>query len=192
MRQQTEFDLRVIRYYKLPAFLRNECRADLTAQLGTDRNVLQIRVRRRKPAGRGTSLIEGRVDAPVYLTGSVQAAHRYTCPSVSPVAGIPAPAAQSDIRPRVPRGYPPLSKSIYLCRISPGGKLQVFVKDLRQLLRRIDVERTAGMPVYFFGKPAAISDLKPLREDLKLRRIHANAGLLHAVSTGTSGRSMFS
>ena len=56
MRKQAQFDLGIVRGKKLPPAARNEAFADVSAQLSADRNILQVRIARGKPAGRGNGL----------------------------------------------------------------------------------------------------------------------------------------
>ena len=63
VRQQAQLDLRIVRHHQLPAFARHKGGANLTAQRGADRNILQIRIRRRQPPRRRAGLIERGVNA---------------------------------------------------------------------------------------------------------------------------------
>ena len=63
VREQPQFDLRIVRNNQLPAFARHEGGANLASQLRADRNVLQIGIRRRQPTGGRAGLIEGGVQA---------------------------------------------------------------------------------------------------------------------------------
>jgi len=53
------------RHQRLEPLTHHEDLADAAAFLGADRDVLQVRVRRRQPSGRRDRLLVGRVDAPV-------------------------------------------------------------------------------------------------------------------------------
>ena len=63
--QQPQLDLRVVGADQQVAGLGDEAGADLAPERRPDRDVLQVRVVRREPAGRGRRLVEGRVDPPV-------------------------------------------------------------------------------------------------------------------------------
>ena len=78
VREDAQLDLRVVGGDELPARLGDERGADLAAELGADRDRLQVRVRRREPAGGGDGLVERRVQAPV-LADQSTAAGRGRC-----------------------------------------------------------------------------------------------------------------
>ena len=61
VREQPQLDLRVVRGDQAVALLGHEAGADLAPQLRADRDVLEVRVRAREPAGGGRDLAEGRV-----------------------------------------------------------------------------------------------------------------------------------
>src|SRR5689334_2081826 len=63
MRQKSQLNLRVVGGQQDRARCCGECGTNLTAKLGANWNVLQIRVRRRKPSGSSSGLIKGRVQA---------------------------------------------------------------------------------------------------------------------------------
>jgi len=63
MGQQAQFNLRIVRHDEFPSRTRDECRANLPAQLRSNGNVLQIRVRRREPSRGGARLVETGVQA---------------------------------------------------------------------------------------------------------------------------------
>ena len=63
MRQQPELDLRIIRRQQHMAVIGDKGGADLAAFLGPDRNILQIGIVGRQPAGRGDGLRIGGVNA---------------------------------------------------------------------------------------------------------------------------------
>ena len=63
--EDAQLDLRVVGREQPVPRLGDERRADLAAELGADRNRLEVRVRRREPARRGDRLVEGRVQAAV-------------------------------------------------------------------------------------------------------------------------------
>jgi hypothetical protein len=60
-----KLDLRVVGREQLVPGSATNGGADLAAELGPDRDRLQVRVRRREPPGRGDALVEGRVQAAV-------------------------------------------------------------------------------------------------------------------------------
>ena len=61
MRQQAQFDLRVVGGQQDVAGFGGEGGANFAAQFGADRNVLQVRIGRRQASGRGSGLPEGRM-----------------------------------------------------------------------------------------------------------------------------------
>ena len=63
MRQHAQLDLRVVRRDQHVSRIGDEGAPDLPAELGPDRNVLQIRVAAAQPSGRGDGLIEAGVNA---------------------------------------------------------------------------------------------------------------------------------
>ena len=66
MRQHTQLDLRIVRVDQhMVVIRRNEHAAQFAPQLGTHRDILQIRVGRRQAAGRRDRLLEMRVDAAI-------------------------------------------------------------------------------------------------------------------------------
>ena len=65
VREDAELDLGVVGRDQLVPGPGDEGRADLTAELGPDRDRLQVRVAGREPAGRRDRLVEGRVQAAV-------------------------------------------------------------------------------------------------------------------------------
>ena len=82
MRQQTQFDLGIIGDDKLPSVLRYKCRADLAAQFGANRNILQIGIGRGKPSCGCSRLVEGGVNPCRFPAGSARAVRRHKSPSV--------------------------------------------------------------------------------------------------------------
>ena len=58
MRQQAQLDLRIIGGQQHVSRLRNERGANSASEFGANRNILQVRIRRRKPARRGSRLPE--------------------------------------------------------------------------------------------------------------------------------------
>ena len=64
VREDPQLDLRVVGGHEAPPVLRDERLADAPAELGADRDVLEIRVRRRQPPRRRDQLVERGVDAP--------------------------------------------------------------------------------------------------------------------------------
>ena len=79
VREDPQLDLRVVGREQPVALLGDEGRADLAPELGADRDRLQVRVRRREPAGRGDRLVERRVQAAVGSPRSATAAARGRC-----------------------------------------------------------------------------------------------------------------
>jgi hypothetical protein len=63
--EDAELDLVVVAGDQLVPLLGDEAGADRAAEVGADRDVLQVRVRARQPSGRGPDLAEGRVDPAV-------------------------------------------------------------------------------------------------------------------------------
>ena len=95
VRQQPQLDLRIIGDDQLPARPRHERRANFAAQLGADRDVLQIRIRGRQPPRGRAGLIERRVQAAAWLDRSAAAARPHRFPSASRAADIPELCARS-------------------------------------------------------------------------------------------------
>ena len=77
--EDAQLDLAVVGREQPVTLLGDERRADLAAQLGPDRDRLQVRVRRREPPGRRDGLVEGRVEPAVALARSATAAGGGTC-----------------------------------------------------------------------------------------------------------------
>ena len=65
MCEEPQLELRVIRGNDFVSLLRHERAANTPAKIGANRNVLQIGIAGRKPAGGRNSLIELAVNAPV-------------------------------------------------------------------------------------------------------------------------------
>ena len=65
VREDSQLDLRAVGRERLVPRLGDERGADLAAELGADRDRLQVRVRRRQATGRGHGLVDRRVQAPV-------------------------------------------------------------------------------------------------------------------------------
>ena len=63
MREDAQLDLRVVGRDQPIAGLGDEGAADLAANLGADRDVLEVRIAARQPAGCRNRLVERRVDA---------------------------------------------------------------------------------------------------------------------------------
>ena len=61
MGQQSQLDLRIVRSDESPPLSRHEAAPDIAAELSANRNVLEIGIRRRQPAGARDGLIERRV-----------------------------------------------------------------------------------------------------------------------------------
>ena len=78
VREDAQLDLRVVGRDEPVPLLGDERGADLAAELGADRDRLQVRVRRREPARRGDRLVEVRVQAAV-VAETATAAGRGTC-----------------------------------------------------------------------------------------------------------------
>ena len=64
MREHAQLDLRVVGRDEHVAGIGDERAADLAAELGADRNVLQVGIAAAQTAGRRHRLVEARVDAP--------------------------------------------------------------------------------------------------------------------------------
>ena len=65
VREDAQLDLAVVGRHEPAALLGDERRPDLAAELGADRDRLQVGVGRRQPAGCGNGLVERRVEAAV-------------------------------------------------------------------------------------------------------------------------------
>ena len=63
VREHAQLDLRVVGRDQHVAGLGDERAPDLAADLGADRDVLQVRIAAAQPAGRGDRLVEAGVDA---------------------------------------------------------------------------------------------------------------------------------
>ena len=69
-RKQTKLDLRVVGVYQnVMLVLGNEILTEASAELGADRNILQVRLCRRKSARCGPRLTEYRMDASACVCG---------------------------------------------------------------------------------------------------------------------------
>src|SRR5262249_40118533 len=64
VREDTQFNLRVVGRDQHVSRGSNERSPDFTSELGADRDVLQVRVRAAQPTGCGDRLVEAGVDAP--------------------------------------------------------------------------------------------------------------------------------
>src|SRR4051812_47057970 len=65
MGQEPKLDLRVIGDQQFPTGARHKGGANLAAECGADRNILQVGIRRRQTAGGGSGLVEAGVQAAV-------------------------------------------------------------------------------------------------------------------------------
>ena len=72
-RQHAELDLRIVGVHKHVSVARGKELPEFTPELGAHRDVLQIRLRGRKPAGSRFCLVERGMDAPVRTDGFQQA-----------------------------------------------------------------------------------------------------------------------
>ena len=83
VREHAELDLRVVGRDQHVARLGDERAADLAAELGADRDVLQVRIAAAQAAGRGDRLVEAGVHAAGLGVAPAAAARRCRCPSAS-------------------------------------------------------------------------------------------------------------
>ena len=83
VREHAELDLRVVGRDQHVARFGDERAADLAAELGPDRDVLQVRIAAAQASGRGDRLVEAGVHAAGLRVARAAAARRCRCPSAS-------------------------------------------------------------------------------------------------------------
>ena len=98
VREDPQLDLRVVGRQQLRALLGDERRADLAAELGADRDRLEVRARRREPAGRGDGLVDRRVQPARSARRSAPAAGRGRCSAASRARATPRSPARARAR----------------------------------------------------------------------------------------------
>ena len=143
--EQPQLDLRIVGRHQLVAGRGDEGAADLAAVLGAHRNVLQVRLGRRQPAGRGRGQRVGGVDAVGLRIARRSAARRYRSISASRPAASrgsccgnswPCSASSSSTlrrgRPRAGLG------------LRAAGQAHLAEQDVAELLRAAEIERLAG------------------------------------------------
>ncbi len=175
VREDAQLDLRVVGGQQPRARLGHERAADLAAQRRAHRDVLQVRVRAREPAGGRGRLRERRVDA------AVGGDRRGQGDQVRGVQLRELAPALDDGHDRVQvadlREHPLVGRVAGLA-LAVGGQSEPLEQHLAELLRRADRERAAGQLVglllelgHLVGHP---------RGDLGQQvRVDADAGVLH-------------
>jgi hypothetical protein len=173
--EDSQLDLRVVGREQLVPRLGDEGRADLAAELGADRDRLQVRARRRKAPGRRDGLVEGRVQAAVLADQRRERAEvgveqlRILAPLLDH-ADDRVLAADRAEDARVGR--------VAGLALAPGGQLELLEQDPRDLLGRAEHELLARQLVSLrlelldpVGE--ARGDLAhPVRVDLDARGLH--------------------
>ena len=187
-----QLDLRVVGRDQLAPVLGDEAAADLAPQLGADRDVLEVRVGARQPAGRGGGLVEGRVQAAGLGRRSGRAARRSRCSSASTARA----SSRSWRRSRAPRGSPRArarrsrSRS---CRAASCVRPSFSNRISAELLRRADRELLARQLVDLaleLGRSRSPTLAADLAEPLGVELHALRAPCRHSTSTSGSSTSL--
>ena len=140
MREDAQLDLRVVRRHEPVSGLRDERAADLPAELGANRDGLEVRVRRRQTAGRGDRLVEMRVQAAVVAEEVGQRAEV----RVEQLRQLAPLLDDLDDRVLVPdRAENARVRRVAGLALAPGRELELLEEDARELLRRAEHELLA-------------------------------------------------
>ena len=182
-----QLDLRIVggKDHKIRA-ARHESAPDLASLLGTDRNVLQVRIVRGEAAGRGEELVEGRVDAPGAGKDGFGEGVDVGAFQLRGLAVGKHIAHDLMLGGKSGEG---LLVGLILSGLGLFGfvvEAESFEEDLADLLRRIEVEGHAGglEDGLFIIGDAGREDLAGLREGCG---IDADAFLLHRDEDGDEG-----
>ena len=142
--QQPQLDLRIVGRDQLHAGRGDEGFADLAAFLGADRDVLQIRLGRRQPAGRGRGervgrvhAVRRRVDVSRQRLGVGRAQLRDLPPVENLARQLVALLGQLFELARAGRPLPGLG-------LGAAGQPHLAEQDVAELLGRAGIERLAG------------------------------------------------
>ena len=175
VREDAQLDLRVVGGEQAVPGLRDERGADLAAELGADRDRLQVGARRREAAGRGDGLVDRRVEAPVVADQRRQRAEvgvhelRQLAPLLDHGNDLVVGADRAE-HLRVGR--------VAGLALAAGRELELLEEDPAELLRRPEHELLAREVV-----GARLELLDPVVQaggDLPHAvRVDAHAGVLH-------------
>ena len=145
MRQDAQFDLRIIRHDQLAARRRDEGTADFPTSRGTDRNVLKVRVRRGEPARRRDRLAQRRVHAAFRVGKRGKRVHvrpfQLRDLSVFEHQTWHREALLRELGQNVEAGR----RGLRLRGLLSGGVAQFLKEDLAELDGRIQIELLSGL-----------------------------------------------
>jgi hypothetical protein len=144
VRKDAQLDLRVVGGEQAAARLGDERGADLAAELGSNRDRLQIGARRRQPPGRRHRLVDRRVQTPVVADqrGQWSEVRVHELGQLAPLLDdgddlVVGPNRAKDLRVgRVPR-----------LALASGRQLELLEQDAPELLRRAEHELLPGQVV---------------------------------------------
>ena len=179
MREQPEFDLRIIRGEQHVAGLGGEGGANLAAQFRADRNVLQIRICRRQSSRRGAGLVEGGVQAAG--RGTEQRRQRVDIGGLEfgKLAVLQHQARDFVVFGEAFEDIDRRRDRLAFAVLHRLGQVELVEENVAELLGRIDVEFDAGEPVNFFGLGVNLA-LQAGRHFGESAGIDLHAGLFHA------------
>ena len=145
--EQAELDLAVVGRDQLHALLGDEGGADAAAFLGADRDVLQVRVGGREPAGGGRAERIGGVHPAGLRMDELRqeiGVGRFQLRQLAPVedAGAELVAFGGEVLEHARAGRPGAG-----ARLGAAGEAELAEQDVAELLGRADVELFAGMLV---------------------------------------------
>ena len=184
-RQQPQLDLRIVGRHQLHAGRGDECLADLAAFLGAHRNVLQIRIGRRQPPGRGGGERVGRVHA---VRGRVDVSRQRLGIGRAQLGDLPP--VENLARQRVTG----LGQFLEFARagrplagfgLGAAGQRHLAEQYVAQLFRRSGIERLAGQRLDFLFQRALLlgefagQARQHLAVDRNAAPLHARQNLRH-------------
>ena len=177
VRQHAQFDLRVVRGHEQEAVVGNEAAPYVGADLGADRDVLEVRVRGREPTRRRDGLVEARVQPSRPRVHEDRQRVHVRAAQLVQLAVLDDAAGE---------GVPQLGQLLQHGRIRRRPRLgllqhrevQLVEQDLPELGRRVDVELLAG------HHPDVVRDVRELALELLRHRVEEvqvdpDARLLH-------------
>ncbi len=154
--QQPQFDLRIVGRHQLHAGRGDEGAADLAAFFGAHRDILQIRLGRRQPAGRGggervtgVHAVGGRVDVSRQRLGVCRAQLRHLPPVENLARQLVALLGQFFEFARAGRPLAGLG-------FRAARQVHLAEQNVAELLGRAGIERLAGQRLDFFLQRALL------------------------------------
>ena len=178
VREDAQLDLRVVGDDELVARRRDERAADLASGRRADRNVLEIRIGRGEPSGRGDGLPEGRVDA------ALRVGERRQCVDVGALELRDLAVLEDELREReaalgeVGKDLDARRRGLRLRGLLQDRIAELLEEDLPELDRRVDVELLAGFRPDAAFEVAQVA-VHPLGHLVEERDVHGDSRELH-------------